>query len=289
MLIDSTHRQWILTTLIAGVTATFVYVWLDRNSPGGLTGGSTPGLWYGVIGSALMVYAGLLSALRKAPGWWWLGARKTWLKGHIWLGLLSGVFLLCHSGFRWGGPLEIALWVVVAATLVTGVFGLILQQILPRLITTRITREAPYEEIPHLCALLRGKADALLLAIWSQDVQETQQSFMASQTGLGAKMQLQEFYDRQLRPFMAQRYQRGAALANPMRAEASFAHLRSLPGLANYKDELEELESLCEERRQLGEQERWHHWLHGWMLLHIPLSVAILVLGVLHVVTALYY
>jgi len=37
------------------------------------------------------------------------------------------------------------------------------------------------------------------------------------------------------------------------------------------------------------EQERIHRWLHIWLLLHIPLSVALLVLGVLHIVTALYY
>ncbi len=289
MIIDATHKRWFLTTASAAVAATLLYFWLDRITPGGLTGGSTVGLWYGLIGSLLMVYAGLLSALRKVPGWWWIGARKTWLRGHIWLGLLSAVFLLCHSHFRWGGPLEIALWLVTAATLLTGVFGLILQQLIPRLITTRITREAPYEEIAHLCTLIRGKADSTLSAIWSQDVQETQQSFMASQTGLGAKMQLQEFYDKQLRPFLAERYQRAAPLASPMRASASFSYLRSLPGLAKYTDKLEELESLCEERRQLGEQEWWHHWLHGWMLLHIPFSVALLVLGLLHVVTALYY
>ena len=52
---------------------------------------------------------------------------------------------------------------------------------------------------------------------------------------------------------------------------------------------LDELEALCRERRRLAEQERLHGWLHGWLLLHIPLSAALLVLGVAHAVTALYY
>ncbi len=55
-------------------------------TPGGLTGGSLVGLWYGIIGSALMIYAGLLSLLRRVPSWWWIGSRKVWLRGHIWLG-----------------------------------------------------------------------------------------------------------------------------------------------------------------------------------------------------------
>ena len=49
------------------------------------------GLWFGSAGSLLMIYAGLLAAHRKVPSWWFLGARKTWLRGHVWLGLLSVV------------------------------------------------------------------------------------------------------------------------------------------------------------------------------------------------------
>ncbi len=74
-----------------------------------------------------------------------------------------------------------------------------------------------------------------------------------------------------------------------MQAEAAFDRLRSLPGLVEVKEQVSQLASLCEERRQLAEQERLHHWLHAWLLFHIPLSVALLVLAVAHVVAALYY
>jgi drug/metabolite transporter (DMT)-like permease len=121
LLIDSSHKRWFLVTLVLALAALAVYAVFWWNSPGGLTGGSILGVWYGLLGSALMVYAGLLSALRKVPSWWWIGSRKVWLRGHIWLGLLSGVFILCHSGCRWGGPLEVILWVVLIATLATGV------------------------------------------------------------------------------------------------------------------------------------------------------------------------
>ena len=52
---------------------------------------------------------------------------------------------------------------------------------------------------------------------------------------------------------------------------------------------LAELEAICQERRAYAEQERIHHWLHGWLLLHIPLSLALLVLGTLHAILSLYY
>src|SRR5437879_12355382 len=113
-------------------------VWRDRRTPGGVTGGSRVGLCYGILGSALMMFAGLLSGLRRVPSWWWIGSRTAWLKGHIWLGLLSGVVILCHSGFRWGGLLEQILWIVLGLVLVSGILGLLAQQVLPRMITTRV-------------------------------------------------------------------------------------------------------------------------------------------------------
>lgn len=81
-------------------------------------------MWYGILGAVLLVLIGLLSALRHVPTWWWLGPRKVWLKGHIWLSLPAVVLVLCHTGFRWGGMLERLLWIVFALTVATGVFGL---------------------------------------------------------------------------------------------------------------------------------------------------------------------
>lgn len=291
MLIDSGHKKWAYATLTASAAALALYWWVDRRAPDGLTGGSTAGLWFGVAGSLLMVYAGLLSALRKVPSWWWLGSRTVWLKGHIWLGSLSGVFLLCHSGFRWGGPLERLLWLVLAATLLTGALGLALQQFLPRMITTRVPREAPYGQIPHLCRKLHQQAAAVMDEVVNEAPGTDGQNTLAdhSELGLGARAKLVTFYQAQVRPLLGERYDRRLALADPLKAEASFSSLRQLPGLATAGKQIDELESLCEERRQLGEEERLYGYLHGWLLLHVPLSALLLVLGVAHAVMSLYY
>jgi hypothetical protein len=291
LLLDSTHKRWCYVTLVLGVAALAVYLVLFHLSPGGLTGGSTVGLWYGVIGSALMIYAGLLSALRRVPTWTWIGARKVWLRGHIWLGLLSAVFLLCHAGFRLGGFLETLLWVCVAGVLLTGVFGLLVQQVLPRLMTTRVPCEAPYEQIPHLCQVMRRKADVLVDAVCGPydprtvDIETTR---AAARLAEDAKAQLRAFYEHDVRPFLVERHGR-SALTNPLQAEARFAKLRNLSGMTEMRDQLGQLAALCEERRLLAEQERIHFWLHSWLLIHIPLSVALLVLGIAHVWTALYF
>jgi hypothetical protein len=290
MLIDRRHKTWIVATLLLAGVAMGMYAWLGRNVPGGLTGGSTVGLWYGILGSLLMVFAGLLSALRHIPSWWWIGSRTFWLKGHIWLGLLSGVVLLCHSGYHWGGGLTQALWIAFGLTILTGVYGVILQNIVPRLMTLRFSSEAPQEQLPHLCDVLRRKADALDEAIWSVEMQVPQSDLMGSQFGMGAKVQLQQFYEKHVRPFLSVKGTRNAPLlAKAFQAEQAFARLRALPALAGVKEMLEQMEALCDERRQLAEQERLHHWLHGWLVVHIPLSVVLFLLTAAHVVVALYY
>jgi hypothetical protein len=292
VLIDSTHKKWAVIFLALAVAACVVYRVVDRGTPGGLTGGSFAGLWYGISGAALMVYAGLLVAVRRVPSRRWVGRRQTWLRGHIWLGLLSVVLVLCHSGFRWGGSLEVLLWAALIGVIVTGIVGVALQQAVPRLLTSRVPCEAPYEQIPHVCETMRRRADALVDAAcgpYEDSPQSLENTVAVIQYAGDARAQLRDFYEHDVRPFLAARVPRGSPLLNPLQSEARFNKLRKLAGLAEVTGEVDELARLCEERRLLREQERLHFLLHVWLLVHIPLSVALLVFGVVHVVTALYY
>lgn len=282
--------------MAVAVLATASYAlfrYLDGRTPGGLTGGSFAGLWFGVIGAALMVYAGLLSAHRRFPKWRWLGRRQGWLRGHIWLGLLSLVLIYCHAGGRWGGPLEFALWIALLGVIGTGLFGVVVQQVLPRLMTARVPCEAPYEQVPHLCEVMRDEADALVDATcgpYDPSPHGTFENTFAVMAYLGnVRAQLRDFYEQDVRPFLSPRPPKDSPLLNGLQAEARFSKLRRLAGMAEISAELDRLERFCEERRLLAEQERIYWWLHAWLVLHIPLTVALLVLGVAHVVTALYY
>ncbi len=228
MLLDSTHKRWCLATILLGLLAVGLYLWLDARTPGGLSGGDLAGLGFGLAGSTLMLYAGALSLLRRVPSWWWIGSRKTWLRGHIWLGLLSGVLILCHSGFRWGGLLEKVLMVVLFLTLATGVVGLVLQQVIPALLTAQVKAEAPYDQIPQLCTAMRQDADDQVAAARAD-----------KNLPPGVTDRLDEFFRKEVRPFLAERYDRSAALADPTRLEGIFARLRAharirLGGEANW-------------------------------------------------------
>lgn len=290
LLIDSRHKGWFIATVALALLAAFVYVWYDHTTPGGFSGGSVIGMWYGIVGSGLMIYAGLLSALRRVPSLWWLGSRKTWLKGHVWLGLLSQLVILFHSGFRWGGPLEQVLWVVLTLTIATGVFGLILQQYLPAMITRRIACEVPYEQIPHLCSLIRRKADALIDGLCGPFDGHAEAPAMVDATNAHSpREQLRRYFESDVRPFLCEPYLGRSPMTTPGVLQAELAAISALAWPTDVTGTLDTLRSLCDERRLLGEQERLHHWLHGWLVVHIPLSVALLVLGLAHAVLSLYY
>src|SRR5262249_29391917 len=197
----------------AAVISVALYIWLSHAQPDGLTGGSQVGLAYGIAGGLLILFAWLLTALRYVPSWWWIGSRTTWLRGHIWMGLLSGVLILCHSGGRFGGPFEQVLYLVLGLTILTGVVGWILQHFLPRLLTQRIAVEVPYDQIPVTCQKLRGEADQLMKKVTSSKVPTDTQQMIG------------QWYEEVVRPFLGWPA-RGRGMHDPLKSVEIFGQIR---------------------------------------------------------------
>ena len=95
-----------------------------------LQGGTPLGLAFGIVGFAFMIFAGLLGARKKVPVWR-VGRAQTWMRGHLWLGVLALPMILFHAGFRFGGPLTTVLMVLLIIVVASGVFGAALQHYLP--------------------------------------------------------------------------------------------------------------------------------------------------------------
>lgn len=147
MLIDKTHRNWAIWSTLVLIAGSVCYWLYARAEPNGPTGGSRPGLIFGVIGSAMMVFAWLLAGrkrVRALP----LGSAQFWLKGHMWLGTLSMPFILFHAGFGLGGALEKVLWIVFGFVYISGFVGLGIQQVVPRLMSARLVRETFDAQVP---------------------------------------------------------------------------------------------------------------------------------------------
>lgn len=251
---------------------------------------------FGLVGSGLMMFAGLL-ALRKRYPTAQFGRMSLWLKGHLWLGLLGVAFIVFHSAFRLGGAVEIALWLALLVIVASGIFGLIMQAFVPRLMTDRVPMETIFEEIPHVCLAMRAEADAIVEGVCGPlSGEQEPASKEAKPKGRGKKpivavagsRPLLEYYLQQVRPFLEPTFRRTHRLANAADAEATFVLvLKRLP--SELRPTLEQLATFCEERRQLALQVRLHYWLHGWLYLHVPFSYSLLVLGIAHAVMAISY
>jgi hypothetical protein len=296
--------------MIAVFTA--VYAAYAVHAPEGPRGGSGLGLTFGVIGFGFMLFAALLGARKRVPTWR-IGRAQVWMRGHLWLGLLSLPMILFHGGFHFGGTLTRVLMWLLIITVASGIFGAALQHYVPRVMTTDVKLETIYDEIGNVRRLLREEADRGVeaicgpLGIGKSPNAEVQRAggFSAARTmvtsGSGAAVAmetvvlseeecapLRKFYLSEMRPFLEQPKMRGSRLSDVDRAHGAFAGLQTLMPEAA-KATVQDLEDICDEARQLVRQEQLHHLLHGWLLVHIPISLALILLGAVHAVMALRY
>jgi hypothetical protein len=293
--IDSTHKKWLIASLIIFVVATAVYIPYAAASPYGPSGASGVGLTFGIAGFAFMIFAGLLGARKRFPVWR-VGRAQAWMRGHLWLGVLSLPLIFFHSGFRFGGPLTAALMVLLIVVVVSGLFGAVLQHFLPAVMTEQVPLETIVEQIDRVRGQLLNEADRtaarvtalvapLVTATSTRVAMATEEAAVITEADVAP---FGAFYSREMRPFAEKPDARGHALADAAKARAMFEGLRTLlpPAVHEF---VKDLEDICEEERELRRQVRLHHWLHDWLLFHIPLSFALLLLGAVHAVTALRY
>jgi hypothetical protein len=292
--IDHTHKKWLVASIFILGAATAVYFPYALKSLGGPRGGSAIGLTFGIIGSAFMVFSGLLAGRKKLPVWR-LGRAQTWMRGHLWLGLLSLPIILFHGGFRFGGPLTSALMVLLIVVVASGLFGAALQHYMPHMMTVQVPAETIFEQIDHVREQLVAEADELVASTTGtlesvataprEGFAPKTQSVVAVDEGMEP---LRSFYQREMRPFLQSNGARHQLLSDPDRAHPAFEGLRMLLP-ADAHEATKRLEAICEEERQMRRQALLHHWLHGWLMLHIPLSLALLLLGCAHAIVALRY
>jgi hypothetical protein len=326
MRIDKTQRGWALASLGILAVSAAVYVFYSFESPQGPRGGGSIGLAFGIIGFGFMIFAALLGARKRVPTWR-VGRAQAWMRGHLWLGFLALPMILFHGGFHFGGTLTRVLMWLLIITVFSGVFGAALQHYIPRMMTSDVPLETIYDEIGRVRSLLREEADRAFESLCgsqgltkssSGEVQRAGgftalraiaasavplRTSAAVSAGASAAVAaapeivllseeesapLRRFYLNEMRPFLERPGQRGLRLGEAAEAGSAFAGLRTLLSAAAHIT-LADLEDICDEARQLMRQERLHHWLHGWLLLHIPLSLALILLGAIHAVMALRY
>ena len=329
MIINRQHLGWAVFTALATVAATLLYIGefhpeklpfklsmpaslhRDARDTGRSMGGTPLGLIYGSTAAAIFVFAALLGLRRKRPTLK-VGRLQTWLKGHIWLTLLTIPLVLLHCGFSSGSPMTKWFLAVYAIVMVSGFYGLALQHFLPRLMKEKVPLETIYEQIPHILNQFREAAQELRKSLDAAPVAATpaivsappspapaagSMAALAEPTTVvvvaetppdSSTQVLKEFLDEAVLPYLQSRRGDDLLLGSQRVSDDQFRLLKISVGV-EWQAKMEQLQAWCDERRQLDLQTKLQHWLHGWLLVHIPFSVLLLIFTVWHAVAALFF
>jgi hypothetical protein len=332
------HIPWFVFVVAATLVASWIYAgnFLPNRLPGGLglpsalvqtssahrnVGGTPVGLVLGSIAFAIFIFAALLGVRKKLLRWQ-IGSVQSWMRAHIWLTLLTIPLVVLHSGFRLGGPMTILLLALYVIVMVSGIYGLILQHRLPRLMQERVPVETIFEQIPHvrkkLCAAAEDlresfdapgtnkvlaaaaarTSDALGLAKGSEygdenPIASAVSAAVSTEQVAPAPDQESEdaiinFLDRQVLPYLRSGRRSELGLGKEQFSDDAFRFVKLHVALP-YRGLVEEIQTWCDERRMLDLQTKLHHWLHAWLFVHVPLSFVLLILTGWHAFVTLFY
>ena len=324
MIINRQHWGWAIFVIAASAAATLLYIGefhparlpfrfampaslhRDVSETGRSVEGTPLGLVYGSVAAGIFIFAALLGLRRKRPTLK-VGRLQAWLKGHIWLTLFTVPLILLHSGFSSGSPMTRWLLIIYAVVMVSGVYGLALQHFLPRLMKEQVPLETIYEQIPHILNQIHETAQELRKSLETTPADPAATSAMSpaspgraaaavaepsiAATEIAPDLSVQplkQFIDEVALPYLAAGRGDRLLLGNQRVSDDQFRLLKISVG-AEWQARVEQLQTWCDERRQFDLQTKLQHWLHGWLLVHIPFSVLLLILTAWHAVAALFF
>lgn len=313
MIIDRTHIRWGICTAVASIGVTLVYLanndpdelaslhmaiplpaWLGPVPPLRGNVGATPlGLIYGTLALLIFLFAALLGWRRKHPAWA-IGNMQVWLKSHIWLTLFTIPLVLFHCGFHGGGPMTQFLMGLYTLVMVSGLWGLALQHVVPKLMKEYLPEEVIFEEIPFIRSQLVAQVETIRQELASQPDEPPHQpeqngggTATLASSHLVATRAAVHFIDEQALPYLKALNPRRFPLHNKQSSDNQFSSLK-LQVPESIHSPLRQLQDICDEKRRLDLQTRLHYWLHGWLIVHAPASILLVVLTIVHAIVAVF-
>lgn len=202
-----------------------------------------------------------------------VGRAKHWLQLHIYVGWLSVLLFGVHIGWAVpNGALEMGLATLYVLVALSGIFGIIITRIAPRHLT-RGGEEVLLERIPGFAARLRDEAEQLVVSA-------------ARETGSSS---LSDYFVEHLAGFFSGPKLHHLNVLAPLHLR--FALHTGLDELSRYlapkeRDYLVRLRELVTKKDELDHQNALQIILRAWLFVHVPATYAMLLLAVVHLVTA---
>jgi hypothetical protein len=292
---DATAR-WRRFWVAVGVLLTAAYVVTSMRG-GFQHGGSRAGIAYGIFGTVAIL---VLLAFGVRKRWYrstW-GTLDGWLQSHIYLGLLSALAILLHSGFRFQDRVAVAAFVTLGVVVASGFVGASLYTSVPRRLSEIESDLTPAELAAQIQQLADGMAR--IAASRSHPFQEVCRGLLAESlpgrmAGWRLMLTSRGAGPRRTISGGGGRGGGGAGSRGAAGGRAGTApwavHLTRVPPAE--QEDLRQLLVLSRQRSELLErliaQQRYRNLLNAWLYLHVPLSIALLALVAAHVAAVFYY
>jgi hypothetical protein len=250
------------------------------DSPGIQAGGGTwLGYGLGTLGAVLILWL-MMFGIRKRAYNSNLGTVRAWLSAHVYLGLSLIVITTLHAAFHFGLNIHTLAYLLTLAVVLSGMWGL-----------------GIYFSIPaKMSGLLKGKTlEQCAEALIELDEQSTR---IAS----GLDSVTQSLIERSAQtPIFSHGFQRYLGGPSNCATSQSVTQLKSRIGLTKETDipagatakQYQELYTLQLRRqvqlRQLREYLRLKAQTELWLLVHVPMSFALLAALSAHIVSVFFY
>jgi hypothetical protein len=260
----------IFVVLLIAISASY-YFYAQREFP---HGGSTYGLAYGITGTALILLLAFFGIRKR----WYrstFGTLEQWMQSHIYLGALVLVILIFHAGGRYTDKVAVATLILVGIVVASGIIGAVLYVTVPRMLTeveSNLTVEEISDQLNQLARAMARNASGKSAAF--QRIHDE----LVKQTVPGGLAGWRLLLSRRSR-------------GNPQDA-ADWARLLGLVPREE-QDDLRQMLVISRQRKELllrlVYQQRYKNALEAWLYIHVPFTIALIVMAAVHIAAVFYY
>ncbi len=229
-------------------------------------GGTALGYGLGTVAAGLIVWLSLLGIRKRrfTDGQWSL---KAWVSAHVWLGLALAVVATLHSGFQFGWNVHTLAWALLMGVILSGVWGVILYVRLPRLLSDNRATASERAMAVELADNDRA-LEAAARPLADREAALVKAAIASPAVGAGLAERL------------------AGRVAQCGTAAALGAIGPSDPALAPLRQLLEVRAALL---ARIRTNACLKTWLQFWLLVHVPLTLALLAALLAHIVSVFFY
>lgn len=290
------HANWRWAKLALLLSVASIALYLTVRPPEGPSGSSPAGYALGTLAAALIVWL-LLLGLRKRAYRSTLGSVRGWVSAHVWLGLALALIATLHAGFQLGWNIHSLAWLLMMIVVVSGAIGVVAYLAYPQRIARLHggrTRDERIAEVLELHRQMLSLADRIGPEVHARMLESVE----SVRIGGGLWRQLLGPRRRRRRGYraVAEALERERAAARDGMQDTRAFMASQIVRAGRTPERGEQLASLLElvARRdrlvdELNREITWQARMRAWLLLHVPLSVALLAALIAHVVSVFVY